>query len=145
MMRIAWFIRHQPYAVSSKIVATEIRIKVYIFLQHHHQLSCLIIFCKQVIKVSDFIYTLPSTTRMRFHVQWKSTEIVNDVFPVHWKFQVAEGLLRSVIRSLIGRKKHCFRNRHFDLFREAIVEKLFISTPPERIIDDGSSCESCVF
>ena len=104
VMRIAWRIWHHAYPVASEIVATKISIEIDVFLQHHDQLASLIKLGKEIFEARDLVHTLPATTGVRLHIEWKSTKIFYHPFPIERELHITEGLLGGIVRTLVGWK-----------------------------------------
>jgi hypothetical protein len=64
-------------------------IKNYFFLQKHHQLVSFCMFYPKVFGTGHFIDTLPTTTRMWFHIGRKFY-IIKNTLPIRWILQISE-------------------------------------------------------
>src|SRR5688572_25643028 len=93
---------------------------------------------KKIIHMMQFVYILPSSTGEGLHISWE-TNIIKNAFPIQWISEIAERILACISRKIARRKNNCFRNRNTDFYCKAVIKKFFISTPPERIIDNGCS------
>jgi len=66
------------------------------------------------------------------------------VLPVH-HFQIAERFFGGVVRPFFGRQQKSFGQGKSQVGYQAVVEEFFVSTPPERIVDDVCPIQRSVF
>src|SRR2546423_7215889 len=86
----------------------------------------------------------PSSAGKGFHIGRKSN-IVEDALPIEWIGEIGKRLIAGIVGMFFRRQDHGFRNRYTDLCGQTIVEKFFVCTPPEWIVDDSGTGECGIF
>src|SRR5205823_7306613 len=119
-------------------IATHKLIEIDELLQGHAKRPCLIIFGYQLFQAVDPRNILPTAAIEWLHDRGQS-RVINDRLPVERIFQVTQTLADNSDNVILLRQQDCLRNRDAQLARERVIEKLVVSGPPERIIDNDRS------
>src|SRR6059058_308584 len=90
------------------------------------------------------IDVLPTAPCERFE-ECGPADVIENRFPIQWILEITKRFVVRVRLRLVRWKQYRPRNRHANLGGERVVEEFFIGAPPERIIYDRCSGESCVF
>src|SRR4051794_9662656 len=90
------------------------------------------------------VYILPAATFKWLHICRKAY-IIENAFPIQRICEIAKAFTGGIARQLMRRENNCFRYWYFNIYCKSIIEKLFISTPPEWIIDNSSTSDCCIF
>src|SRR6185503_3330745 len=82
----------------------------------------------------------PTAPVKRFH-ECRQADVINDRLPIKWKLKVAKTFADNSGDVILLWQEHRTRNRHPELARQRVVEKLVVSRPPEWIIDNNCAFE----
>src|SRR4051812_41010474 len=138
MKRVPWLVRHDPDLTLINGIAAEIHVELDFFLQHHHQLSGVIVSAEEFFTIVQSIHVLPAATCEWFEERWPAY-VVENPFPIEWIAEISKRFVIGIRRRLIGWKQHGSGNSDADLSRKRIVEEFFICAPPKRIVYHGSA------
>src|SRR5687768_9130694 len=97
MMRVSWFVGHDPHIFSTDTITTIVFGKYDLFLQQHNQLAGFTVLMKKFFRIVEFIDMFPSATGEWFHVR-RETDVIKYMIPVERINKVTERIIRSVVR-----------------------------------------------
>ena len=95
VMRVAGFIRHDPYIFSSDAIATVIFIELDLLLQHHDQLFGFRMLFKEFLNAVKLVNAFPSSSGKWFHIGGK-TYVFENTLPIQGISQVREGFMACI-------------------------------------------------
>src|SRR5207247_10239757 len=94
MKRIPWLVRHDPDVALINRIAAEIHIELDFLLQHHHQLSGVVVSAEEFLAIMQSIDVLPAATCERFEKRGPAY-VIKNTFPIE---RIAEISKRLVVR-----------------------------------------------
>src|SRR5262245_23772759 len=100
MKRIPWLVRHDPDMALVNRIAAEIHIEFDLLLQHHHQLSGIVVCAEEFLAIVQSIDVLPAPTCKRFEERWPAYVIENP-FPIERIAEIPKRLVVRIWRRLI--------------------------------------------
>ena len=139
-IRLARIVRHDHHVFLADAIAAHKLIEFDSFLKCHAERSRLIVFLDQFFERIDLRNVFPTAAVERLH-EGGEADILDNRLPVEWKLQVAETLAGNPGDIIFLRQQHRFRNGDAELARQRVVEKLIVSRPPKRVVDDDRAFE----
>src|SRR4029450_4298071 len=94
MKWIPWLVGHDPDVALINRIAAEIHVELDFLLQHHHQLSGVVVGAEEFLAVVQPVYVLPAATCERFEKRWPAY-VTENPFPIE---RIAEISKRFVVR-----------------------------------------------
>src|SRR4029077_5821791 len=100
MKRIPWVVGHDPDVALINRIAAEIHVELDFLLQHHHQLSSVVVSAEEFLAIVQSIDVLPSAACERFEKRWPAYVIENP-FPIERIAEISKRLVVRIRRRLI--------------------------------------------
>src|SRR5439155_16691148 len=100
MKRIPRFVRHDADVALVDGIAAEVHIELDLLLQHHHELSGVVVSAEEFFAIVQSIDVLPSATDERFKKR-RPADVIENGFPVERVTEIAERFVIRVRRELV--------------------------------------------
>src|SRR5262245_13831692 len=100
MKGIPWLVGHDPDVALINRVAPEIHVELDFLLQHHHQLSRIVVSAEEFLTIMQSINVLPAATCEWFEKRWPAYVIENP-FPIERIAEISKRLVVRIWRRLI--------------------------------------------
>jgi hypothetical protein len=94
MKRVSWLVRHDPDMALVNRIAAKIHVEFDFLLQHHHQLSGIVVGAKEFLAIMQSVDVLPPATCERFEKR-RPAYVIENPFPIE---RIPEILKRLVVR-----------------------------------------------
>src|SRR5207249_9614910 len=89
MKRVPWLVRHDPDVALINRIAAEIHVEFNFLLQHHHELSGVIVSAEELLAVMQPVNVLPPAAAERFK-ECRPADVMENRFPIERVTEVAK-------------------------------------------------------
>src|SRR4029077_17406499 len=100
MKGIPWLVGHDPDVALIDRVAAEIHVELDFLLQHHHELSGVVVSAEEFLAIMQSIDVLPAATCKGFEKRGPAY-VIESPFPIERIAKISKRLVVSIWRRLI--------------------------------------------